>query len=47
MNELKMISVVFFDFTMLHQRKFKTIAAPLNANFFINDKRPPKPPDND
>jgi phospholipase C len=37
----------FFDFTMRHQRKFKTIAAPLNANFFINDKRPPEPPDND
>jgi phospholipase C len=28
-------------------RKFKTIAAPLDANFFINDKRAPEPPDND
>jgi phospholipase C len=36
----------FFDFTRT-PRKFKTIAAPLDADFFINDKRPPEPPDND
>ena len=36
----------FFDFTK-SPRHFKTIAAPLDANFFINDKRPPEPPDND
>jgi phospholipase C len=36
----------FFDFTT-QARKFNTIAAPLDANFFINDKRPPEPPDND
>jgi phospholipase C len=28
-------------------REFRTIAAPLDAHFFINDKRPPEPPDND
>jgi phospholipase C len=36
----------FFNFTK-PPRKFKTVAAPLDANFFINDKRPPEPPDND
>jgi phospholipase C len=36
----------FFDFTR-PRRNFKTIAAPLDANFFINDKRPPEPPDID
>ena len=36
----------FFDFTT-RPRQFKAIAAPLDANFFINDKRPPEPPDND
>jgi phospholipase C len=36
----------FFDFTK-PPRHFKPIAAPLDANFFINDKRPPEPPDND
>jgi phospholipase C len=28
-------------------RKFTTIAAPISADFFINDTRPPEPPDND
>lgn len=28
-------------------RKFATIAAPKSAEFFINDPRPPEPPDND
>jgi phospholipase C len=28
-------------------RKFKTIAAPLKADFFLNDTRPPEPPDTD
>jgi phospholipase C len=28
-------------------RPFKTIASPLNAEYFINDKRKPEPPDND
>ena len=36
----------FFDFTK-SPRHFKTIAAPLDANFFINDERPPEPPDDD
>jgi phospholipase C len=36
----------FFDFTK-PPRQFETIAAPLDASFFINDKRPPEPPDND
>jgi phospholipase C len=36
----------FFDYTK-PPRKFKTIAAPLDASFFINDKRAPEPPDND
>ena len=36
----------FFDFKK-PRRQFKAIAAPLDANFFINDKRAPEPPDND
>jgi phospholipase C len=28
-------------------RTFTTVAAPLSADFFINDPRPPEPPDND
>jgi phospholipase C len=28
-------------------RKFKTIDAPLKADFFLHDTRPPEPPDND
>jgi phospholipase C len=28
-------------------RRFTTIAAPKTADFFINDARPPEPPDND
>jgi phospholipase C len=28
-------------------RRFRTFQAPLDANFFINDKRPPEPPDTD
>ena len=28
-------------------RKFNSVAAPKTASFFINDKRPPEPPDND
>jgi len=28
-------------------RAFKTIPAPLNADFFLHDTRPPEPPDND
>ena len=28
-------------------RKFATIAAPMSADFFINDRTPPEPPDND
>jgi phospholipase C len=36
----------FFEFGR-RARKFQTIKAPLDANFFINDKRPPEPPDTD
>ena len=36
----------FFNLHMA-PRPFTKIAAPLDANFFINDKRPPEPPDND
>jgi phospholipase C len=36
----------FFNFRMV-PRKFKTIAAPLNADFFLHDTTPPEPPDND
>ena len=36
----------FFKFSG-RLRKFQTIAAPLDANFFINDNRPPEPPDTD
>jgi hypothetical protein len=28
-------------------RTFTTVAAPKSADFFINDPRPPEPPDND
>jgi phospholipase C len=34
----------FFDFR-LATRAFQVIDAPLNADFFINDTRPPEPPD--
>jgi hypothetical protein len=27
--------------------KFKTIPAPLNAQYFLNDKKPPEGPDDD
>lgn len=36
----------FFDFKR-PPRQFHQVAAPLDAFFFINDKRPPEPPDND
>ena len=36
----------FFDFQK-PPRQFKQIAAPLDANFFINDTSPPEAPDND
>jgi phospholipase C len=36
----------FFDFQQ-KPRKFKTIPAPLDADFFINDTTPPSPPDDD
>jgi phospholipase C len=36
----------FFDLSRT-PRPFKQIMAPLDANFFLNDKRPPEPPDND
>lgn len=36
----------FFDFRR-RSRSFQPIPAPLDANFFIHDKRPPEPPDND
>lgn len=36
----------FFNFQQV-PRAFGVIAAPLNADFFINDKRAPLPPDND
>jgi phospholipase C len=36
----------FFDMRS-PARKFTTIAAPKGAAFFINDSRPPEPPDND
>jgi phospholipase C len=36
----------FFDFR-LATRAFQVIRAPLDADFFINDTRPPEPPDND
>jgi phospholipase C len=36
----------FFDFRQ-PLRKFQSISAPLNADFFINDSTPPEPPDND
>jgi phospholipase C len=37
---------LFFDFTQA-PRKFEIINTQLDADFFINDKRPPEPPDND
>jgi len=39
----------FLDFFNMSQapRPFVTIAAPLGAKYFINDKSPPLPPDND
>jgi phospholipase C len=36
----------FFNFQQA-PRPYKVIAAPLNAAYFINDKRPPEPPDTD
>jgi phospholipase C len=36
----------FFDLDQT-PRSFTTISAPKGADFFINDPRPPKPPDND
>jgi len=36
----------FFNLSRV-PRTFITIAAPKNADFFINDPRPPEPPDND
>jgi phospholipase C len=36
----------FFQFTQ-SPRPFQTVPARLNADFFINDKTPPEPPDND
>src|SRR5260370_6679729 len=36
----------FFNFNQ-KPRPFQKIAAPLNASFFLKDKRPPEPPDND
>jgi phospholipase C len=35
-----------FNFTQM-PIQFQTIAAPLNANYFLNDKRPPTDPDDD
>ncbi len=35
-----------FDFTQT-PLKFQTISAPLNAEYFLNDHRPPEGPDND
>ena len=37
---------LFFDFQRATPA-FKVIPAPLDADFFIDDKRPPEPPDND
>jgi len=37
---------LFFDFQRA-MHAFKVIPAPLDADFFLNDKRPPEPPDND
>jgi phospholipase C len=36
----------FFDLSQ-PPRKFQTIDAPLNADFFLHDERPPEPPDTD
>jgi hypothetical protein len=36
----------FFEFDR-EPRRFHTIMAPLDANFFLNDTRTPDPPDND
>jgi phospholipase C len=36
----------FFNFTR-NPRAFRSIPAPLDAEFFIHDKTPPEPPDND
>ncbi|HTC94456.1 MAG TPA: alkaline phosphatase family protein [Terriglobales bacterium] len=36
----------FFNFSQT-PRPFNKIAAPLGPSFFLNDKRPPEPPDND
>ena len=36
----------FFEFKQ-KPRRFQTIMAPLDANFFINDTRKPDPPDDD
>ena len=36
----------FFNFEQT-PREFQVIKAPLNADFFIKDTRPPEPPDND
>jgi len=35
-----------FNFTQT-PTPFQTIAAPLNADYFLNDKRPPADPDDD
>jgi hypothetical protein len=38
----------FFNFELgAGARRFQVIRAPLDADFFINDTRPPEPPDND
>jgi phospholipase C len=37
----------FFQFTQMKGRAFHKIEAPLNADYFLNDKRPPEGPDND
>jgi hypothetical protein len=38
---------VFFQFGQSKARAFQTIKAPLSADYFINDKRPPTAPDED
>jgi phospholipase C len=38
---------LFFDFGLETPLSFHVIHAPLDADFFINDTRPPEPPDND
>ncbi len=37
----------FFHLDSARARRFTTVAAPKSADFFINDPRPPEPPDND